>query len=69
MNRKSIRKKKGRKKKSKAEKIAAEMKRDKAFHDNMCDKDGKGKLRFGSKMAGQTTHQRRKRESQRGKYS
>ena len=49
--------------------IEAEMRRDKKFHENLCDKDGKGKLRFGSKMAGKTTHAKSKRAKQRGKYS
>ena len=69
MNRKKMRRRNPKKKRTKAEKIALDMKRDKAFHENMCDNDGKEKLRFGSKMAGQTTHQRRKREAKRGKYS
>ena len=60
---------KRKKKKTKAEKIAAEMRRDKAFHDSMCDGDGKGKLRFGGKMAGITTTSKRKIRMQRGKIS
>ena len=41
-----------RKKMTKEEKLKADMKRSKRFHENMCDEDGKEKLRFGTKRAG-----------------
>ena len=39
-------------KKTKEEKIRSDMEKSKRFHENMCDEDGKEKLRFGTKRAG-----------------
>ncbi len=49
-------------KKRNTRKMKKDMARDERFHKDMCDEQGKAKLRFGSKMSGMSTHMPRTRK-------